>query len=111
MWITEMIISLLLLQGDTEFETLRTRDASLDWPLLQQLSCRDPELFWTALLRDELRLPFFQAPTRSGKRDCGCLMRSSYFPWDYAGSLTGPTEIQTTACGCQGQGSISPTAR
>ena len=55
-------------QGDAEFEFERCRlDPRKDWPLLQRLSCRDPELFWGALLRDELRLPFATPPKRCGE--------------------------------------------
>ena len=54
-------------QGDAEFEFERCRlDPRKDWPLLQRLSCRDPDLFWGALLRDELRLPFATPPKRCG---------------------------------------------
>ena len=54
-------------QGDAELESKRCRDdPRKDWPLLQRLSCWDPELFWGALLRDELRLPFATPPKRCG---------------------------------------------
>jgi hypothetical protein len=51
-------------KGDAKFKAARRGDTGLDWSLLQLLSCRDPELFWSALLRDELKLPFETPPRR-----------------------------------------------
>ena len=47
-----------------DFKLSRLGDVRSDWSLLQQLSCRDPELFWGTLLTDELRLPFVTPPSR-----------------------------------------------
>lgn len=41
----------------------RTGDATQDWPILQQLSCDQPELFWSAVIK-ELGIKFQTPPTR-----------------------------------------------
>eukprot|EP00878_Enallax_costatus_P004979 GHUV01005236.1.p1 GENE.GHUV01005236.1~~GHUV01005236.1.p1 ORF type:complete len:456 (+),score=84.21 GHUV01005236.1:211-1578(+) len=46
-----------------EWRNQRTGDPTQDWPLLQQLSCEQPELFWSAMLQ-ELGIKFQTPPTR-----------------------------------------------
>lgn len=55
---------LSMLQGDAEFERARTGDPLSDWDELHALSVRDPDLFWSALLLQELRLVVQTPPTR-----------------------------------------------
>jgi len=50
--------------GDAWWRRRRTGDAARDWPLLQRVSVQSPELFWSALLRDALRVRFDAPPTR-----------------------------------------------
>lgn len=46
-----------------EWRQKRTGDPTQDWPLLQHLSCEQPELFWSAMLQ-ELGIQFQTPPSR-----------------------------------------------
>eukprot|EP00879_Flechtneria_rotunda_P025314 GHRR01026892.1.p1 GENE.GHRR01026892.1~~GHRR01026892.1.p1 ORF type:complete len:237 (+),score=54.78 GHRR01026892.1:150-860(+) len=48
-------------QGDPLWDSQRTGNPTADWLLLQQISCRHPEVFWSAVLR-ELGVGFHTPP-------------------------------------------------
>lgn len=46
------------------WDALRTGDTAADWPLLHSVSCSNPDLFWTAVLSQHLRMQFSTPPAR-----------------------------------------------
>jgi hypothetical protein len=40
------------MQGDLRWEAQRTGDPSRDWPLLQAVSCANPNVFWAAVAKE-----------------------------------------------------------
>jgi hypothetical protein len=53
----------MFLQGDLQWEALRSGDPVRDWQLLLRVSCQNPDVFWAAFLK-ELGVQFATPPTR-----------------------------------------------
>ena len=51
------------MQGCSAWEAGRTGDPAIDYPLLQRISCDDPEAFWPPVF-EQLCISFQQRPSR-----------------------------------------------
>ncbi|WIA40404.1 hypothetical protein OEZ86_013761 [Tetradesmus obliquus] len=89
-------------QGDLRWEAQRTGDPSRDWPLLQQVSCANPNVFWAAVAKELGLQQGLAAPP-------SCMLQEQHDQPDKASWLPG-ARLNIAACALHSPRAPSPSS-